>query len=128
MATITNAAMAQMALLAYSAAAVPFTYIAVGTGTAAEAAGDTTLGTEITDSGLARADATTKTRAMPTQTDDTTSLSEVFSVTGAKTAGEVAVFNAAAAGTMWFRHKLAATKSLVNGDSYTVTCTCAFTA
>ena len=128
MATITNASMAQMASLAYLAAAVPFTYIATGTGTGAEAAGDTALGSEITDSGLERADATTKTRATTTQADDTTSLSEAFSVTGSKTVGEVGVFNDASAGTMWFRHKLGSTKSLSNGDTYTVTCTCQFKA
>lgn len=120
--------MGQAALLMYSAAAVPFTYIAVGSGTTAEAASQTALVTELTDSGLARATATTATRATTTQTDDTTSLSETFTVTGSKTAAEVGVFNASSSGTMWFRHVLGTAKSLVSGDSYTVTATCQFTA
>ena len=128
MATLTNASFAQIASLAYLAAAVPFTYIAVGTGTTAESAAHTALVTETTTSGLGRADATTKTRSTTTQTNDTTSLSETFTVTGSVTVAEVGVFNASSAGTMWFRHKLGTAKSLINGDSYTVTCTCQFTA
>ena len=128
MATCTNASFAQIASLAYLTTAVPFTYIAVGTGTTAESAAHTALVTETTTSGLERTVATTKTRATTTQTNDTTSLSETFTVTGSVTVAEVAVLNAATTGTMWFRHLLGSTKALVSGDSYTVTCTCQFKA
>ena len=99
---------------------IAFTYLAVGTGTGAHDATDTTLDAEITDSGLARASATV-TRTTTTVTNDTLQLSKAFSVTGTKTIGEQATFNASSAGDMLQRTALSPTRSVVNGDTYTLT-------
>lgn len=76
-----------------------FTYIAVGESTTAPAAGQTTLITEITTSGLARA-AATASRITTSSTNDTASLSKTFSVSGPKTVTEVGAFNASSGGVM----------------------------
>jgi len=98
-----------------------FDYLACGTGTTAFAAGDTALGTEITDSGLERVQDGTPTRTTTTVTNDTGVLNNTFSVTGTKTIGEVGVLNAASSGTLLARTVLSPTKSVSNGDSYTLT-------
>ena len=117
--TVTNAAFAQLALLAGDATAVPFTYLAVGTSNTAPAASQTALGGEITDSGLARAAATVS-RVTTTQTNDTLQLVKAWTATGSKTVEEVGIFNDASAGTMLGR-ALTSTKSLVNGEILTIT-------
>jgi hypothetical protein len=95
-----------------------FKYIAVGTDDTAAAAGNTTLGTEITDSGLSRALATAS-RETTTATNDTAKLSNEFSVTGTKAIKEVGVFNAASAGTMGSRTVIT-TKNVESGDTITI--------
>jgi hypothetical protein len=117
--TITNAGFAQLALLAGDASAVPFTYLAVGTGTTAVAATQTALVTEITDSGLERAAATVS-RVTTTQTNDTLQLVKTWTATGTKTVEEVGVFNASSTGTMLSR-ALTGSKSIVSGDTLAVT-------
>lgn len=97
-----------------------FTYLATGTGTTAVDVTDATLGTEITDSGLARAAATVS-LVTTTVTDDTLQLAKTFSVSGTKTIGEVGIFNASSSGTMGARTVLSPTKSVSSGDSYTLT-------
>ena len=111
---ITTAGVAQMALLAGDATAVPFTYLAVGTSTTAVDGAQTALVDEITDSGLARAAATVS-RVTTTSTDDTLQLYKEWTVTGTKTVEEVGVFNASSSGTMLAR-ALTTSKSVVNGD------------
>jgi hypothetical protein len=96
-----------------------FTYIGVGTGTSAAAAGDTTLQTEITDSGLARAAATVS-RVQVTVANDTAQLVKTFSVTGTKAVTESGVFNAASNGVLLARQVFSAI-NVVNGDSLQIT-------
>ena len=96
-----------------------FTYIAVGIGTTAAAAGDTTLESEIVDSGLARA-AATASRVTTDVTNDTAQLLYTFSVTGTKAVTESGVLNAASAGTLLARQVFSAV-NVVNGDSLQVT-------
>lgn len=92
-----------------------FTYLAVGVGTGAAAAANTTLGTEITDSGLARA-AATASRTTTTVANDTAKLSKTWTVTGTKAVTEVGALNAGAAGTLLGRQVFTAV-NVNNGDS-----------
>lgn len=96
-----------------------FTYIAVGTGTTAAAAGNTALETEITDSGLARANSTAS-RVTTDVTNDTARLVNTFSVTGTKAVTESGVLNAGASGVLLARQVFSAV-NVVNGDSLQVT-------
>lgn len=121
---ITNAGKAQVALLIGDASATPFTYLALGTSSAAVGASQTTLSAEITDSGLQRA-AGTVSRTTTTVTNDTYTVTKTFTATGSKTVEEVGVFNASSSGTMLSR-ALTGTKSLTNGEQLTVTYACAF--
>lgn len=97
----------------------PFTYLAVGTSSAAEDAEDTALTAEIVDSGLARA-AATVTREDDAETDDMLQLVKVWSPTETKAIEEIGVFNHASAGIMLGR-KLTTTKTVNNGDTLTAT-------
>lgn len=96
-----------------------FTYIAVGTGVVAAAAGDTTLGTEATLYGLARA-AGTASRVTTDTTNDTAQLVKSFSVTGTVAVTESGVLNAASAGTLLARQVFAAI-NVVSGDTLQIT-------
>jgi len=96
-----------------------FTYIAVGIGTTAAAAGNTTLESEIVDSGLVRA-AATASRVTTDVTNDTAQLLHTFSVTGTKAVTESGVLNAASAGTLLARQVFSVV-NVVNGDSFQVT-------
>jgi len=116
---ITSAGKAQLALLAGDAAAVPFTYLALGDTATAFAVGQTTLANEITTSGLARAAATVS-RVTTNVTNDTLNLTYTWTASGSKTVEEIGIFNANSAGTMLGR-ALTGTKTFVNTDSYTAT-------
>jgi hypothetical protein len=96
-----------------------FTYIAVGIGTTAAAAGNTALESEIVDSGLARA-AATASRVTTDVTNDTAQDLYTFSVTGTKAVTESGVLNAGAAGTLLARQVFSAV-NVVNGDSLQIT-------
>lgn len=96
-----------------------FTYIAVGTGTNAAAAGDTTLQTETATSGLSRANATAS-RVTTTVTNDTAQLVNTFTVTGSVAVTESGVLNAASVGTLLARQVFSAV-NVVNGDSLQIT-------
>jgi hypothetical protein len=96
---ITNAGFAQLALLAGDAAAVPFTYLALGTSSTAFAASQTALQAETSASGLARAAATVS-RVTTTQTNDTLQLVKTWTSGATATIEEIGVFNASSAGTM----------------------------
>lgn len=116
-----NAGLAEAAgLLGNTGSPAAFTYLAVGTGTGAHDATDTTLDTETTGSGLARASATVS-RVTTTVTNDTLNLSKAFSVTGTVTIGEQGTFNASSGGDMLQRTALSPTRAVVNGDTYTLT-------
>ena len=96
-----------------------FTYIAVGTGTTAAAAANTTLETETAASGLSRA-AGTASRVTTTQTNDTAQLTKTFTVTGSVAVTESGVLNAASVGVLLCRQVFSAI-NVVNGDSLTIT-------
>lgn len=96
-----------------------FTYIAVGTGTTAAAAGDTALQTESASSGLSRANSTAS-RVTTTTTNDTAQLQNTFSVTGTVAVTESGILNAASSGTLLARQVFSAV-NVVNGDSLQVT-------
>lgn len=116
---ITNAGIAQLALLAGDASAVPFTYLALGTDNTAPAVSQTTLVAEITDSGLARATATVS-RVQTTVANDTLQLVYEWTASGTKTVEEIGVFNANANGTMLSR-ALTSTKIMTNGEKLQAT-------
>lgn len=116
---VTNVGKAQLALLTGDASAVPFTYLALGTSSTAVAATDTTLGAEITDSGLERAVGTVS-RVTTTVTNDTFQITKTWTATGSKTVEEVGVFNAASTGTM-LSHALTTSKPVSSGETITGT-------
>jgi len=117
--TITSAGLAQIALLAGDASAVPFTYLALGTGTNAASAGDTALQTESSASGLARAAATVS-RVTTTVTNDTLQLLKAFTAGASAAITECGMFNAASTGTILGRQVFAAV-NVVSGDILTIT-------
>lgn len=117
---ITNAGKAEVAnLIGNVSTPTAFTYLAVGTSNTAEAATQTALVGEITDSGLQRT-AATVTRVTTTTTNDTVQYVVTFNVTGTKTVEEIGIFNAAVAGTMLGR-KVTGSKVLNNGDVLSAT-------
>lgn len=116
---ITSAGKAQLALLAGDASATPFTYLAVGSSSTAPAAGNTTLGTELTTNGFARAAATVS-RTTTNVTNDTLRLVHTWTASGSATVEEAGVFNASSSGTMLGR-ALTTTKSFVTGETLTLT-------
>lgn len=96
-----------------------FTYLAVGVGATAASVSDTTLQTEITDSGLARVNATAS-RVTTSVTNDTARLVTTFTVTGTKAVTEAGILNAASAGTLLSRQVFTAV-NVANGDSLQLT-------
>jgi hypothetical protein len=116
---ITTAGMAQIALLAGDASAVPFTYLQLGIGTTAANAADTTLESPITDTGLERAAATVS-RVTTTNTNDTLQLLKAWTATGAKAVTECGAFNDATTGTLLGRQVFSAINT-ASGDGLTVT-------
>lgn len=96
-----------------------FTYIEVGTGTTAADVANTTLETAITDSGLARVNATAS-RVTTTVTNDTAQLTTTFSVSGTKAITESGLLNAASTGVLLCRQVFTAI-NVVSGDSLTIT-------
>ena len=121
MALTTTAALAEYSgLMGNTGSKTAFNFLACGTGTAAEAASDTTLGTEITNNGLERSSGTTS-QVTTTATNDTLQIVKVWTSSGTVTVAEVAMFNASSTGTMAFRDKLSSTKALVDGDTLTYT-------
>lgn len=117
---ITNAGMAGVASRINGAGSeAAFTYIAVGTGTNAANASDTTLQTELAASGLSRA-AATASRVTTDQTNDTAQLVLTYTVTGTAAVTESGVFNASSSGVLLCRQTFSAI-NVVNGDSLQVT-------
>lgn len=98
-----------------------FTYIAVGTGATAAAAGDTALQTETSGSGLSRANATAS-RVTTDVTNDSARLVHTFSVSGTVAVTESGVLNAASTGVLLARQVFSAV-NVVNGDSLQITWT-----
>lgn len=96
-----------------------FTYIAIGTGTTAAAAGDTTLQTEITTNGGQRAAGTTS-RVTTDVTNDTARVVVTFNFTGSFAVTEAGLLNAASSGVLLNRQVFTAV-NVVSGDSLQVT-------
>ena len=126
----TNEGFAEMAKHATGTGSpAAFTRIAVGIGTAPGADGDT-LGSEVTDSGLARAVAGTISTVQTTVANDTGSWVHVFTATGTKAITEAGIFNAASpsASDMLIVGTVSPTASMVSGDTLTLTMKCQFKA
>lgn len=102
-----------------SGAEAVFTYIAVGTGTNAAAAGDTTLQTETAASGLSRANGTAS-RVTTSVTNDTAQVTYTFTVSGSVAVTEAGLLNASSSGVLLARQVFSAI-NVVSGDSLTIT-------
>lgn len=101
-----------------------FTVLAVGSGDDTPAVGDSSLATEITDSGLARAAATVSLDTTASD-NDTLQLYKQWTVSATKTIKEVGFTNKTtkdAAGEEWlYREVIGTERDVSNGDTYTVT-------
>lgn len=97
-----------------------FTALAVGIGTTAAAQGNTTLESEITDSGLARA-AATASRVTTTEINDTARLVKQWSVSGTKAVTEVGILNNATSGGTLLCRQVFTAVNVVSGDTLQVT-------
>jgi len=96
-----------------------FDYIAIGIGTTAATATDTTLVSEITDVGGQRGVAA-GTRVNTNVTNDTMQLVLTYTFTGTRAVTESGVLNASSAGIMLCRQTFSAI-NVVSGDSLEVT-------
>ena len=116
MATLVDTGLEYIAKLINGVSVAPFKYIALGSGTAAEATTDTALATEIAANGLARAEATCGYESLgkATWTHEFTATADGMQI------NEVAIFDAATAGNMLMRHKYSSTKALDNTESLTI--------
>lgn len=111
--------------MSLSAQPAAFNYVALTASTTAPAATDTTLTGEIATTGLARAQATTVTHTIGT---NTTTISKTFTAVAADVAGgsvavaQIGVFNASLNGTIAYHTALNSTATLTTaGDNVTVT-------
>ena len=95
------------------------TYIAVGTGTTAFNAADTTLETELATSGLSRA-AGSVSLVTTDVTNDTAQIVVTYTVSGTAAVTESGVFNASSGPTLLCRQTFSAI-NVVNGDSLQIT-------
>jgi hypothetical protein len=98
-----------------SGAEAAFTWIAIGTGVTAAAAGDTTCQTEITTGGGARANGTA-TRVTTDVTNDTAQVEVTYNFTASFAVTESCLLNASSAGTLLSRQVFSAI-NVANGDS-----------
>lgn len=113
MSTLMNTGKAEIAKLMNGVdTPTAWTYIAIGSGSTAEAATQTALVTEVTTNGGARAAATCSYVA-----NYTARWVKIFSFTGNVTLREVGIFNASSGGDMLLRHLYAADKTYINGES-----------
>lgn len=115
--TVGKAAVAGLILT--DVAGTLFDYMAIGTGTTAAAAGDTTLQTEITTNGGARV-AGTGTRVTTTTTNDTAQLVASWTFSGSFAITEAGILNASSSGTLLARQVFSAV-NVVSGDSFQIT-------
>jgi hypothetical protein len=118
---ITNAALNEISgLVGGVGSKTAFGYIALDSDATVFSAAQTALVAEISGSGATRAAATVS-QQTTTQTNDTVRFVKAFSITGNVTVNAIGVFNQSSSGTMLNRDVLGASRSFVNGDSYTVT-------
>ena len=105
-----------------------FNYLAVGTDATAAAAGNTALGAEITDSGLARAVATVaREDTGGGVTNGSATWTYTWTASGSKTIGEMGILNAASTGTLLAR-KGGYSKAVSSGEDVTGSYTLPFAA
>jgi len=117
---VTNAGLAEVCgLIASDITATAFDYLAIGIGTTAITAGDTTLGSEITGGGGARA-AATSTVDTSTPTQPYAQFVNTFSFTGTYAVTEAGVFNASSGGDMLAAQTFSAV-NVSSGDSLNIT-------
>ena len=117
---VTNAGMAGVASrINGDGAEAAFTYIAIGIGTTAANATDTTLVSEITTVGGARASATAS-RVLTDVANDTAQLVHTFNFTGSLAVTESGALNAASTGTLLARQVFSAI-NVASGDSLQIT-------
>ena len=118
--TIANASFAALSGLAGGVGSEnAFDYIALGTGTTGSTANDTSLESEIGDTGLDRAQVT-PTQETTTETDDTTQLVKEWTATGSKAVTECGVLNAASSGILFGRQVFSAL-NVISGDKIKIT-------
>jgi hypothetical protein len=93
--------------------------------TLSPAKGDTTLASEITTNGLARASATYGGYTAPSSLNGTASftLTYTWTATATQTVGGIGIFNAASAGTLLAEAALSQNYTLNSGDSLAITYT-----
>jgi len=116
--TITNAGLEYEAKLLVGVSTKPFKYIALGSGTTAEANDQTALVTEITTNGGARAEGTASYEASYKGV-----VTKTFTASGDLTVNEAGLFDDASSGHMYARAKFASAKNLASGDTLQVTFT-----
>jgi hypothetical protein len=102
-----------------SGGAAAFTFIAIGTGATAAAAGDTTLQAEITTNGGQRASCSVS-LVTTDVTNDTAQCVVTYTFTGGFAVTESGYLNASSAGTLLSRQTFSAI-NVVSGDSLSVT-------
>jgi len=98
----------------------PVTAIAIGTGTVAAAAADTTLGTEITTAGGARG-AATVTNTTTTTTGDTEQWVKTFTFTATFAVTEEGILDNNTSGGVLLARQVFSAVNVVSGDSLQVT-------
>lgn len=117
---VTNAGFAGMASRFGGAGAeAAFTYLELGISSTAAAVTDTTLVSAITDSGLARANATAS-RVTTTVANDTAQLVYTWTASGSKTVTEAGILNASSAGVLACRQVFTGIP-LSSGNSFQLT-------
>lgn len=109
---ITDAGLVEKAKLLNGISTAPFTVMALGSGSAAPAAEQTELATEITTNGGARKEATVGYEA-----GNKAVWSAVFSFTGPLTVRELGILNNLSGGTLYLRHVWDADKNVENGEN-----------
>lgn len=122
MATIPDAALANNAkLLGGVGGGVAYTYFAVGSASTAEATTTTTLVSEITDGGFARAAAT-----VTSPSAGLVRWVKEFTASATRTVRAMAIFNAASGGDPGLIHVLASDKVCDSGETFegTIEITC----
>jgi len=121
MATVVNKGLETIAKLVGGVSTDKMQYVALGSGTTAEANDQTGLVTEITTNGGARAAGTCSYDA-----DYKFKVVKTFTFTGDLAINEIGIFDAASSGNMLLRGKLSAAKNVGDGDSLQVTVTVTF--
>lgn len=118
MATLVNAGLEYKAKILIGVSASEFKWVALGTGSTAEANDQTALVTEITTNGGARMIADT----IAYEADYKAKLISTWSFSGNLAIFECGVFDQlAVGGNMLMRHKFALVKNVENGDSLQLT-------